>query len=234
MSEQKGTTDLSELSTLATLPMPSHISNMRQAELHQVFQNLDSKIQHFGKKLEQHRKYGYDREGVETDVTSKCHWICKAQQHPQIRLQCIEQCTHPIVHFEKIQDVEKDFPIDVQRLRTDLNLRHTFERHQRAPQSIQHTEAEAITISDIYAMPIATVSLPEEAWDRAMSVMKDDKYQNQRHALVRNWYDRARNYPPEAKEELSRKIHRHDSEHILFEELSALEDRYSSKTSKKS
>jgi hypothetical protein len=214
---------MSDLSELSSLPMPSHISNMRQAELHQVFQNLDQKILHFSKTLEKHRKYGFDREGGETNVPSKCHWICKAQQHPQVRLQCIEQCTNPIVHFEKIQDVEKDFPIDVQRLRTDLNLRHTFERHQRAPQTIQHTQAEAIDIADIYAMPIATVSLPEEAWDRAMTVMKDDQFTDQRHALVRNWQDRSRNYPPEAKEELSRKIHRHDSEHILFEELSALE-----------
>jgi hypothetical protein len=204
------------------LPIPDHITDMKQAELHNIFKDLDQKIITLSRNIETHRKYGHTKDGKETivETSSRCQWICKPQQHPQIRLQCLEQCTNPIVHFEKIDAVDKHFPIDAQRLRTDLALRNTFERHQRAPQTIKPTLAEAIDISDIYAMPIATVALPEEAWDRAMEVMKNDKFKEQRMVLVTNWHDRSRDYNNEAKEELSRKIHRHDSENILWEAIS--------------
>jgi len=209
--------------SLTSGPMvPHHITDMQQAELHNIFKELDQKIVTLSRNIETHRKYGYTPEGKETnvEVSSRCHWICKPQQHPEIRMRCLEQCKNPVVHFERIDAVDKYFPVDVQRLRTDVSLRNTFERHQRSPQTIQPSTSEANDIADIYAMPIATVSLPEEAWDRAMDVMKNDKFQEQRHHLIINWHNRSRDYPNEAKEELSRKIHRHDSNNILLDAIS--------------
>jgi hypothetical protein len=130
------------------------------------------------------------------------------------------QCNAPVIHFEIIESVDQYFPVDTQRLRTDHDLYRTFERHQKSPQSIQATSEEADQIADIYAMPIATVTLSEQSWDKAMEVMKNNKFKEQRKALIQNWKNRKDDYNHEAKEELVRKIQRHDSHNILLEAMS--------------
>jgi hypothetical protein len=202
---------------LGELPVPSQTTDMKSAELHQIFSDLDTRIMHLSRKIEGHRKYGQSEEKVST--SSRCSLICKKLKGSN-KLRCIDQCSQPVLSFEKVEDMANDFPIDVQRLRTDLPLREVFTRHQRAPETIRNTDPEASWIVDIYSMPISTLSQPEEAWDRAMDVMKRPERSDALDALVQNWMDRARNYTPESQDELARKIRRHDSGHIIADAIS--------------
>jgi hypothetical protein len=49
-----------------------------------------------------------------------------------------------------------------------------------------------------------------------MQVMYDDRFAPQRDVLVSNWKYRRDSYSPDAREELSRKINRHDPDHVLL------------------
>lgn len=191
-----------------------HIVSVEDANLAVIFSDLDEKIKLLRKKVESHRNYGQtDKKPHKT--SQKCHWVCDNQKSHAAKVRCLQQCTHPIVHVEQIENMSKDFPTDVQRLRNDPELRQTFERYQRAPQSIKHTLHEALDISDIYAMPIATIALPEFSWSQAMDVAKNPEFEPQLKLLVKNWNDRSQDYPSEAREELLRKIERHDSNNVI-------------------
>jgi len=203
--------------TLGDLPAPPHATDMQSAELHQIFEDLDTRIMDLSRRIEGHRKYGQSDDHNVT--SSRCTLICKKLKG-EGKLRCMNQCVQPVVNFEKVESLSKDFPIDVQRLRTDLPLREMFQRHQRAPSTINNTDTEASWIVDIYSMPISTLSLPEEAWDRSMTVMKSPEREASLDALVQNWIDRGRNYTPEAQDELARKIRRHDSQHIIADAIS--------------
>lgn len=204
--------------------------SMEEANLTNVFSELDDRIEMLRKKVEKHRKYSMpvtvERHGSSrsekkaTKTSQKCHWVCENEKSHDAKVRCLEHCSKPIVNVESFENLERDFPIDVKRIRHDTELRQTFERHQRAPQTIKHNMHEALDISDMYAMPIATIALPEMSWSQAMDVMKNPEYEAQLELLSKNWHDRASDYSPEAKEELLRKIERHDTNDILANAIS--------------
>ena len=202
------------MDSTADFIMPSHITTVDHARIYNLLADLDSKIIELGRKIEKHRQYSADEGGH----SNKCHMICK-QLQGETKLRCLKQCVRPVVSFEKIEDMSNEFPIDVQRLRDDIHLRERFERHQYSPDSIEDSEAEASAISDIYAMPIATVALPDESWNRAIMIISKKQYRPQREHLIINWKDRQSVYTPEAQEELSRKIERHDQDNVIMETI---------------
>lgn len=196
--------------------VPAGISGIDQARLNHVFGQLDDKINALARKIEAHRQYPTGGPAAAGGSTRKCQMICKDLQGDS-QLRCLRQCVRPVVKAADLEDLRLEFTIDMQRLDRDLPLRQNFERHQRAPATIEPTEAEASLIADLYAMPLATAALPDEAWSRAMNVVKADRYVAQREALVQNWRLRSDSYSPDAKEELARKINRHDSDNILMD-----------------
>ena len=185
------------------------MTDIQTANLHRVFADLDSKINQLGQVLESHRKWPV----TEEKESHKCSWVCQKEKD---KMRCLRQCAQSQRKVENIDDFESEFPIDVQRLRTDHDLRRTFERHQRAPETIQSNLAEALDVSDIYAMPISTAALPEISWSQAMQVMTRKENRGHLKKLVQNWSDRANDYPDHAKDELIRKIQRHDSNDTLI------------------
>ena len=197
---------------------------MDEANLTNVFSELDTRIDSLRKKIEKHRKYTLPVSSRShkkpTKISQKCYWVCENEKSHDAKMRCLEHCTKPIVHVESFETLSNDFPVDVQRIRHDTELRKTFERHQRAPQTIKHTLQEALDISDIYAMPIATIALPEMSWSQAMDVMKNPEYDSQLDILTKNWRDRSADYSPEAKDELLRKIERHDTNDVLTSAIS--------------
>lgn len=196
--------------------VPAGISGIDHARLNEAFSNLDQKIDRLAKTIEAHRSYLSASDDRPHKDSRKCQMICKDLTGPS-KLRCLKQCVRPVVKGAELEELRPEFPIDLTRLDRDLNLRQNFERHQRAPETIADTEAEASMIADLYAMPLATAALPDESWSRAMDVIKDDRFAAQRDNLVRNWKDRAESYSEEAQQELSRKINRHDTDHILLD-----------------
>jgi len=194
------------------------------ADLHDTFAKLDKKIEELRKRLDRHRSYGTkNNKETHEHYSAKCSWVCKQEKDGKTRSRCLQQCSQPVITFESIESMEREFPVDVKRLRSDLTLRQTFERHQRAPLTIKHSKTEASDISDIYAMPISTIALPELSWDQAMDVMKNEEYKPHLKKLVQNWSDRSRDYSEPAKEELIRKIQRHDSHEIIQQAINEKE-----------
>lgn len=196
--------------------VPAGISGVDQAQLNHVFDSLDRKIEALAKKIEAHRVYVTPGQDKQTRDSHKCQLICKSLQGED-KLRCLKQCVRPVVQHEELQALRSEFPIDLQRLDQDLHLRQHFERHQRASDTIAATEAEASLIADMYAMPLSTAALPEEAWARALSVLQRDQFAPQLDSLVRNWQSRAESYSPEAKAELARKINRHDTDGLIMQ-----------------
>lgn len=202
--------------SLDTDVVPAGLSGVDQARLNEVFGQLDDKINRLAQRIEAHRTYRSPNEDSKSHDSRKCQMICKDLQG-DAKLRCLKQCVRPIVKAEDLSALRPEFPIDLQRLDQDLVLRQHFERHQRAPDTIAATDAEASLIADLYAMPLATAALPEESWSRAMDVMQRDSFAAQRDSLVQNWKHRAESYSEDAREELARKINRHDPDHILMQ-----------------
>lgn len=205
--------------------VPPGVSGIDHAQLNEAFANLDTQIIALSRKVEAHRNYLKDST-PEKRSSSKCQMICKDLKGDK-KLRCLRQCTRPVVPFEQIESMAEEFPIDVKRLQDDVDLRQNFERHQRAPETIgdaeNETDAEASLIADMYAMPISTAALPDEAWARSMDLVKMDKFAPQRETLVRNWKYRAQSYSEAAKDELTRKINRHDTDDIILKTASRIQ-----------
>lgn len=207
--------DLTFPASLEMDVVPGGISGIDHARLNQAFADLDQKINRLSKKVEAHRSYASVSGDPSHTDSRKCQMICKDLQGPA-KLRCLKQCVRPVVKAVDLEELRVEFPIDMTRLDRDLHLRQNFERHQRAPETIADTDAEASLIADLYAMPLATAALPDVSWSRAMEVIKDDRFAAQRDGLVRNWKDRSESYSDEAQQELSRKINRHDTDDILL------------------
>lgn len=200
---------------LTELPINPQDTDMHSAQLREIFNNLDKRIDHLSRKIEKHRTFGKDNPDHES---SKCVLLCQKMKGTTKR-RCMDNCSMPSMPFEAIEDLANDFPIDVERLRTDHTLREEFERHQKTPDTIRNTSKDAELIPDLYTMPIAVLALPETSWDRAMTVMKSENRTAERENMVQNWLDRSSSYPPEAQDELSRKINRHDTDNILADTI---------------
>jgi hypothetical protein len=199
--------------------VPPGVSGIDHANLNQMFTDLDQKIEELAKKVMQHRTSlapQYTRNTKDVKCT-----IC-TEMVGEKKLQCLRECTQPIVKHEDLLLLEPEFPIDVQRIKTDPELRRQFERHQFIPSSIESTDVEASLIADIYAMPIATAVLPEASWSRSLEVIREKRFAGQLAALIRNWRDRERSYSEESKQELANKISRHDNENELLDAASEL------------
>ncbi len=188
---------------------------MNDFDLHRVFGELDSKLEHLSSRLESYRTYDRPEEDQKRKLTSKCTWVCGKEADPETKSRCMRQCQSPIVPIESIENMYKEFPVDVQRLREDTNLRQVFERHQRSPQSIPSTDEECIVISDIYAMPISVHTLPDEAWGKSLAILMRSKHEKHLHALLANWEGRQADFPESSRKELVRKLSRHDKHGVL-------------------
>ncbi len=199
--------------SLDDMVVPSGVSGVDSAMLNDAFHRLDEEIIALSRKVDAHRQYYFEK--TNDSRSSKCHTVCQ-QLTGDRKLKCLKQCTRPVVPLESMEELALEFPIDAKRLQEDSQLRQNFERHQRAPETIEESDAEASLIADMYAMPIATAAIPEESWARSMDLIKMDRFEPQRDTLVRNWKYRADSYSNEAKEELSRKINRHDSEQVIL------------------
>lgn len=188
---------------------------MEQADLHRVFSELDTKLGHLTQRLESYRNYERNQETAAHRRTSKCVWICGQEQNPEVQARCLRQCQTPVVPFESIENMYKEFPVDVQRLREDYALRQHFERYQRSPDSMKETPEECEAILDIYAMPISVHTLPDEAWSKAMSIISHKKFAKHLSRLLDNWEGRRGDYPKLSQKELIRKLTRHDREGVI-------------------
>lgn len=210
---------------LKELPIPTYTTDVHSGELHQIFQNLEYSLHDLTRRVQRHRDYQKNKDKEQPDQKHKtrkhCQTVC-AKLNGVDRARCKEQCLDPVVSFEHLENLSESYPIDIQRMRTDLELKHTFERHQKHPESIANTNQEASTISDLYAMPVSTLALPEESWSRSMEVITEPENLAQMKMLVQNWLDRARNYPPEAQEELLKKLARHDRDDVISDELAKM------------
>lgn len=186
--------------------VPPGISGYDHARLNEVFNQLDSKIDHLSRKIEQRRVYDQRGANSTSKISQKCQMICREVKDG--KLECLQQCMQPVVPLEELRG---EFPIDMQRLDRDMELRQNFERHQHSPNQIKPTMDEASVIADIYAMPISTAALPEESWRASMDVITLPEFEAQKIALVNNWKIRQGSYSDQAKDELARKVQRHDS-----------------------
>ncbi len=185
------------------------VHGVDSARLRQVFDNLDQKIIELSAKLEKYRSYNNDAITAErkSKTNERCMLKCAGDD-----LECIRQCTHPVVNLTSNDALKEEFPIDFQRLDSDIQLRNTFQRYQTSPSSIQPIDSEATSIADIFAMPVATAALSDETWAKAMEIISDEAFEMQLQDLVNNWTHRSSSYSPESQRELARKINRHDKD----------------------
>lgn len=191
-------------------------ASLQDAELYSIFDDLNNRINSLAKKVEANRQYDTPEHGPH----ARCTLVCKKLDGPA-RLDCMRQCSDPVVPYEDLQDFMQDgnFAADLSRLNSDVQLKRTFERHQRAPDTIGRDPHDKVIIPDMYAMPIATVALPDPAWENAMILMTDPANRGELHELVRNWRARRDDYPQEAKDELMRKLTRHDKSDAIYNAL---------------
>lgn len=190
---------------------------LEDEELQAEFDDILKRIERARATLDSHRDYSAQRH--EHRRAEECEWVCRRYEDPNDVERCQLECAAAPLSMESIEKMEADFPICVKRLREDPELRRAFERYQLHPSGIGLTLEDALNISDIFAMPIASVVLSELAWERAMNVVKHPEFREQLDRLVRNWQQRATHYPAAAQEELTRKIQRHDTDRILSKAL---------------
>lgn len=186
------------------------VSSIQEGELNIVFQQLDEKINHLAKKLDSMRKHDA-AENERKYKSKKCTLIC---QNTTDKVKCLQECMMPVVRMETIQSMKDEFPIDVQRLENNPEIKEKFLQFQHSPESMN--SKDATYIADIYAMPIATATLPEKSWDRAFNIMKRSENRDELNTLIQRWVDRKNQYSAIAEDELARKIRRHDSDKIIY------------------
>lgn len=186
------------------------------ADLYTVFNHLTTQLEALSNKVEANRTYSSsDADLTPVKNRNKCTLVCQKLQG-QKRVQCLEQCSDPVVDFESLEEFKMggQFEPDMKRIHSDPGLQRTVRRHQTAPYSIDEKDA-ATTIPEIYAMPFAVFALPETAWDRSMTLMAMPENTNSLKILVRNWKNRVQDYPDDARDELARKINRHDRSNVI-------------------
>lgn len=191
-------------------------ASLQDAELYSIFDDLTNRINALAITVEANRRY----DTPDHRPHARCTLVCKNLEGPA-RLDCVRQCADPVIPYEDLQDFMQDgnFAADLTRLNTDVQLKRTFERHQRASDTIGRYADDKVIIPDMYAMPIATVALPDSAWEKAMILMTDPGNKGELHELIHNWRARRDDYPQEAKDELIRKLSRHDKSNVIYHAL---------------
>lgn len=146
-------------------------------------------------------------------LSRKCSVICEVLQQTPNALECLKRCVRPVVPIRSVHSFEKEYPYDVRILDDDIGLLKAFERHQLAASDdmIPDTEEELNWITQIYTMPIATVVLPEVAWQRSLSLLQLPKHRAHQEKVLATWSRRKPNYPEKAWVELERKMKRHEN-----------------------
>lgn len=207
-SKSEGYASWSDLSGSETRFSTSAIT---RDDIIERLKNIDEHIQTLSHTLESRRTYGHEdiADDGKLHRSRKCAVICNNDD-------CLSKCILMVVPYADLDSYRESYPYDVQHLMTDHGLRAHFERHQLVPDSIDmDDEEEAEVIADIYSMPIATVAISEQSWDKAMNSMKNPKHRAQLKRLVKAWKRRKNDFPAKAMDELQRKLVRHDSDNVI-------------------
>jgi hypothetical protein len=184
-------------------------------------ETLNKRIKQVQRLLLSHRAYAVKKRRAEH--SAHCTTVCTQLQDKDQWSTCVRECSEVPPTMASIEQMADKFPVDVQRLRTDAQLAGLFKRFQLRPDQIEATPQEAELISHILAMPIATVGLSEEAWHHALGVLKREEFEPQLHDLILRWGRRKDDYDEASKEELARKLARHDTHGVLSTAVEKLE-----------
>lgn len=176
-------------------------------ELVLLFERLDDEINDLSNKLEK-RNYSNDR--TNTKKHKKPCIICTGikRGHPN--------CCEPVVDIDSLSG---EFPVDVQRLQNNNQLKDAFHKQQFQTSDQQNPDIEMLV--EIYSMPAAVIALPDESWNSALRHITLSKDKQHLDTLVTNWKNRKTSHTGESKLELSRKLKRHDESNFIMQKLRA-------------
>lgn len=178
---------------------------------------LTKKLQMLNMQLIDRRKYSHLADVQERKFSRSCSLICSKLADQEKRLQCLKACQPPSVPWVEVeQNYRHEFPLDLQRLNADAELKDQFLRHQMAASTIEDNPREAEIVADLYSMPISVFTIPDESWHQSFVVITNPQHSAQLAKLVQNWKDRKSVYTEEASDELAKNIRRFDHDQTVM------------------
>jgi hypothetical protein len=166
------------------------------------------------------------------DKSHQCS-TCEMLSDVEQKKECLKLCRIPVVSWDKMKSLSKEnnkYEPDIKRLQMDTSLKEAFFAYQKNPERImkdykEDKEKTVGLIVELMGLPIAPITLPDEAWAHFIYILS---YRNSRNKIIhkkqiKEFIDtlsrRKNDYTEESKEELAKKLHRHDHHQVLLNAL---------------